>query len=390
MAAEYAVASVTVAFTLAESNVRKLGLVFLLALAVVEARLLSFLSGPELLRGVFAFSCFVKTLHFVSLFLILRVEITQLLPQKATPSERLLAALNCVTSTRGIGTPWEVKPWTHRDRSQPPKPRTRTQYITRTLLNLIWQYVTLDLLNFGAVRYFQREWPGALAAGAEFLGPSSSKEQLLARLPLSCLLLVNLRLLFSIIYKVIALVVIGLFGGDLESWPPLFGRVWDLRRFKVRDCWAIYWHSLLRWPLITVSTAIQTHLIPTPATGNPQLQQITHLFLIFTISGILHMLSAIYAGVPENMGAILLFFVGNAAAIVVEDVFRPRPRAGRDSEAVWIRFLGFLGLLTWTYVSVPLFAYTALRIPVETNEVMPTWWWTSTGMRGKLNRNSGA
>ncbi|KAL2793375.1 hypothetical protein BJX66DRAFT_338835 [Aspergillus keveii] len=358
MAAEYAVASVTLAFTTAESNMRKSCLIFLLALAVVETRLLSSLSGPELLRGVFAFSCFVKTLHFVNLFLILRVEITQILPQTGTPSARLLAALNCVTSTRGIGTPWEVKPWTHRDRSQPPAPKTtRRTYITRTLLTLIWQYAALDLLNFGAVRYFQREWPGALSEGAEFLGPASSKEQLLARLPLSCLLLVNLRLLFSIIYKIIALVVIGLFGGDPKNWPPLFGRVWDLRRFRVRDCWA----------------AIQTHLLPTPATGNPQLQQITHLFLIFTISGILHMLSAIYAGVPDNIGAILLFFVGNAAAIVVEDVLRPRSRTGRgkDSETIWGRLIGSLGLLLWAYVSVPLFAYTALRIPVETNEVMP-------------------
>jgi hypothetical protein len=135
-----------------------------------------------------------------------------------------------------------VKPWTHRDRASPStktqKQQTRAQYLTKTLLTLLWQYAALDLLNFGAVRYFQREWPGALAAGAEFLGPASSKEQLLARLPFSCLLLVNLRLLFSIIYKVIALVVIGLFGGDPENWPPLFGRVWDLRRFRVRDCWA--------------------------------------------------------------------------------------------------------------------------------------------------------
>ncbi|KAJ0415691.1 membrane bound O-acyl transferase family-domain-containing protein [Aspergillus carlsbadensis] len=375
MAAEYVVASVTLAFTAAESSLRKVCFVFLLGLAVVETRLLPFLSGPEQLRGVFAFSCFVKSLHFVSLFFILRVEIAQLLPQNATPSARFLAALNCVTSTRGIGTPWEVKPRTQRgrDRDQPPKskPKSRTQYIAKTLLTLIWQYVALDLLNFGAVRYFQREWPGALSASAEFLGPASSKEQLLARLPLSCLLLVNLRLLFSMIHRVIAVVVVGLFAGDPEKWPPLFGRVWDLRYCRVRDCWAIYWHSLLRWPLATISTALQARYLPaTPRKAH----QLTHLFLIFTISGILHVLSAIYAGVPDNIGAIFLFFVGNAAAIVVEDVVRPRPppRARRDSdETAWSCFLGFLGLLAWTFVSVPLFAYTALRIPVQTNVVMP-------------------
>jgi hypothetical protein len=240
MATEYLVASVTLAFTAKESSVRKLCLFSLFSLAALETRLLSFLSGPELLRGVFAFSCFIKTLHFVSLFLILRVEISELLPQTRKPSARFLAALNCVTSTRGIGTPWEVKTWAYCDDASPSNqpPETKGTYIARTVLTIIWQFTALDLLNFGAVRYFQRECPGALSAGAEFLGPASSKQQLIARLPLSCLLLVNLRLLFSMIYKVIALVSIAFFSGSADSWPPLFGRVWDLRHFRVRDCWA--------------------------------------------------------------------------------------------------------------------------------------------------------
>lgn len=83
------------------------------------------------------------------------------------------------------------------------------------------------------------------------------------------------------------------------------------------------------------------------------------------------MLSAVYAGVPENIGAIMLFFLGNAAAIVVEDLVRTRDRGDKEPITMWTRFLSFSSLLAWTYVSVPLFAYTALRLPIETNEVMP-------------------
>ncbi|CEJ62383.1 hypothetical protein PMG11_10884 [Penicillium brasilianum] len=369
MAAEYLVASLTLAFTTKKSSSRQLGLLSLSALVVLETVLLSAWSGLELLRGVVAFFCFVKTLHLVSLFLILRVEISQLLPQTRKPSPRFLAALNCVTGTRGIGTPWEVKTWTHRDHASPPNrtPKTKGAYIARTLLSLIWQFIVLDLLNFGAVRYFQREWPGALAADAEFLGPASSKEQLIARFPLALLLLVNLRMLISIIYKVVALVSIVFFSGCPQSWPPLFGRVWDLRYFRVRDCWAVYWHSLLRWPLVTISNAIQHRLLP----GSGKAQQMIQHLLIFSISGILHVLCAIYAGLPDNLGAIMLFFVGQSAAIVVQELVSPRPRAGKDSDTPWTRFLNFLSLLTWFYVSMPLLAYTALRMPVETNEFMP-------------------
>lgn len=240
MATEYLVASVTLAFTAKESRVRILCLLFLFSLATVETRLLSFLSGPELLRGVFAFSCLIKTLHFVSLFLILRVDISELLSKTNKPSACFFAALNCVTSTRGIGTPWEVKTPIHQNHAPPSNhPReTKGIYIAKTVLTFTWQFTALDLLNFGAVRFFQREWPVALSAGAEFLGPGSTKEQLMARLPLSFLLLINLRLLFSMIYKINLLVSIVFFSGTADSWPPLFGRLWVLRRFRIRDCWA--------------------------------------------------------------------------------------------------------------------------------------------------------
>lgn len=83
------------------------------------------------------------------------------------------------------------------------------------------------------------------------------------------------------------------------------------------------------------------------------------------------MLSAIYAGLPDNVGTIMLFFVSNATVISIEDFIRPRSRGDKDSDTAWTRFLWVLSLLTWTYMSVPLFAYTALRLPVETNEIMP-------------------
>ncbi|KAL2815870.1 hypothetical protein BDW59DRAFT_166604 [Aspergillus cavernicola] len=92
------------------------------------------------------------------------------------------------------------------------------------------------------------------------------------------------------------------------------------------------------------------------------------IFLVFSLSGFLHLLSAAYAGVPDNLGAIFLFFVGNATAITVEEVCRPR--AGRNSQMIW-SFLAFLCELMWFYVSAPWFAYTALRLPVEKNAMMP-------------------
>lgn len=87
------------------------------------------------------------------------------------------------------------------------------------------------------------------------------------------------------------------------------------------------------------------------------------------MSGFLHVLSAVYAGVPDNLGAIFLFFIINPVLIKLEDVCTTQ--VAKISCLDGIGILGFLWGLTWIYPCVPWFAYTALRLPVETNAVMP-------------------
>ncbi|KAF9890732.1 hypothetical protein FE257_005598 [Aspergillus nanangensis] len=365
---EYLVSSAALAWTPRQSTWRQVSIVSLILLAIPEIRLLSFLPGPELLRGVVAFSCLIKLVHFSSLFLVLQVEIHQLVahPASASSLTRLGAALNCVTSTRGIGTPWEVKKTgpSCRESSHKTPP-----YLVKSLLALVWQYMAIDLLSFGAVKYVHREWPGALATGAEFLGPGSTREQLLARIPLCCILVANLRLLFAMVYGALATISVLLGLTAPQDWPPLFGSVRHLQTFCIRSFWATYWHQLLRWPLLTISRDIRRRLrFRCTGSSSRQAQNVVDLFLVFSLSGVFHVLSAAYAGVP-GLGAIYLFFLANSVVITVETVYRARldgsERPGR------MNWPGFLWKLTWPYVCLPWFAYPALRLPVKKNAVMP-------------------
>ncbi|KAJ5921062.1 hypothetical protein N7466_009388 [Penicillium verhagenii] len=169
---EYLISATALAFTTSKSNSRNFLLFCILGLAGFEVRLLSFLPEPELLRGVIAFSCIIKLLHFVSLFLVLRVEINQLVEEVKSSSSfsRFCAGLNCVTSTRGIGTPWEVKNVSNSDEPT----NGKAAFIVKAAITLAWQYLVLDLLNFGALKYFHRNWPDALAEGTEFLNSGST------------------------------------------------------------------------------------------------------------------------------------------------------------------------------------------------------------------------
>ncbi|KAJ5612754.1 hypothetical protein N7510_005948 [Penicillium lagena] len=80
-------------------------------------------------------------------------------------------------------------------------------------------------------------------------------------------------------------------------------------------------------------------------------------------------MSAAYAGVPDSLGAIFLFFITIPVMITLEDVYRTRVCGTSPLEPMGS--LGFLWELAWLYVCVPWFAYTALRLPVRTSAVMP-------------------
>lgn len=232
MLCEYVVASHALAFTARGTLSRNLCIFCLFALAAPEISYLFYLPGPELVRGVIAFSCIIKLLHFVGLFLILQVEVHQLMPQASSSYlSRYKAALNCVTSLRGIGTPWETRTW------PPDQEPSKYQFIAKHILVLGWQYLTLDLLNFGAVRYFHHNRPDDLAVGAEFIGPRSTKGQLIGRLPLFLILGINLRLLFAMVYGGLSTVCVLVNLGSPKDWPPLFGSLRILQMFTIRGFW---------------------------------------------------------------------------------------------------------------------------------------------------------
>jgi hypothetical protein len=81
------------------------------------------------------------------------------------------------------------------------------------------------------------------------------------------------------------------------------------------------------------------------------------------------MLSAAYAGVFDSLGWIFLFFTSTPLMIKIEDVFKTQSKGTLHIRGV--RIPGFMWGLCWLYVCVPFFAYTGLRLPVETNVVMP-------------------
>lgn len=90
---------------------------------------------------------------------------------------------------------------------------------------------------------------------------------------------------------------------------------------------------------------------------------------MFSISGVLHVFSAVYAGVLDSLVGIFMFFVTVPFFIIIEDVCKSRWSGTSHLRSVGA--LGFLWGLAWLYVCSPWFGYTALRLPVETNPVMP-------------------
>jgi hypothetical protein len=77
----------------------------------------------------------------------------------------------------------------------------------------------------------------------------------------------------------------------------------------------------------------------------------------------------VYADVLESLWALFLFFFTVPFWVKVEDLLIAQ--SGGKSHSGGANLLNFVFSMTWLYVCTPWFGYMMLRLPIETNAVMP-------------------
>lgn len=120
-----------------------------------------------------------------------------------------------------------------------------------------------------------------------------------------------------------------------------------------------FWHQILRQPFTSVSRFITRDLLSLPRPS--LLERYTNIFVVFLLSGILHLLINIGQCIPLHYSTAMQYFLSFVLGIMLEDGVQAlysniRPSAAasekRDTASpLWRKAVGFVWVIVWMGVT---------------------------------------
>ncbi|RAK87580.1 toxin biosynthesis protein Tri7-like protein [Aspergillus costaricaensis CBS 115574] len=313
---------------------------------------------------------FTVLIQHINLLLIVRVDLTG---QLGTIAGKFASAFALLQSTRGIGTPWQVKNIPSHPLVLRAKPPSRGYFMSRQLAIAIWEVLALVLVLSSLATHDVQDYDGSYlyGSGREFEMASSSMKQLLGRVTVAFLFgLPGSMLFLDSMYRVASLISVATVMTTIASWPPEFGSLADT--YTVRGFWGKFWHQNLRWSYTGVSTAITCRILGLP---KPSLiERYLNLTIVFILSGLMHVFTNVISGIEGGNTGAMLFFVAQAGAIMFEDAVQhywailSRGKKGTSAEtSIWQRCVGFVWVFCWLGATFPWWWYPIIRMLVAYN-----------------------
>lgn len=250
-------------------------------------------------------------------------------------SARMVWALKLMTSQRAVG-------WAHEPTGRiPAKPKTsRWTFVVSRLFLGAYYYMLSDLLRILA------QWRFAVVRrGTTDVGVLGS---LLDRMTyLTALAEVQMGLTMPYICMSAVSVALGL--TEPKEWPAMFGS-WS-EAYTIGRFWGRTWHQMLR-RLLTVHAKFVVKVLHIK--NGTSLSWHVQLFVVFTLSALLHLVGEYRIFNNWTSGGAMSFFVIQAVGITIEDMiialaskigFRKTTSLSKLVGYVWV-----CGWLTWTIV----------------------------------------
>ncbi|GKZ38613.1 hypothetical protein AbraIFM66950_010922 [Aspergillus brasiliensis] len=308
---------------------------------------------------------FTVLIQHINLLLIARADLTG---QPRTIAGKLMSSFALLQTTRGVGTPWQVKNIPRHPLVLRAKPPSRGQFISRQLAIAIWEVLALTLVLSLLATHDVQDHDGSYiyGSGREFELAGSSLKQLLARITVSFLFGFPGSMLFlDALYRIGSLISVAVGMATIASWPPEFGSLADT--YTVRGFWGKFWHQNLRWSYTGVSTAITCRILGLP---KPSLtERYLNMTIVFTLSGLMHVFTNVISGVEGGNTGAMMFFVAQAGAIMFEDavqhLWAVMSRGEKSTAAetpFWQRCVGFMWVFCWLAATFPWWWYPIIRM----------------------------
>ncbi|GFG23257.1 hypothetical protein IFM61606_03134 [Aspergillus udagawae] len=315
---------------------------------------------------------FMVIIHGFNLILVNPLDKHELLQTKTTDSKdhfpcKTYKVARLFIYLRGVRTPWQVKriPSHPKYLAQQPKAQiSRSTFLIRQAAILAWLYLFLNCTSYLAAR--DSSLLSKPVYGLDYL--RVSKEEWRIRIMTSLIFwFAFLRAAVDIDYRTASILCVGTGLDTPEEWPPLFGRAREA--YTLRNFWGTYWHQVFRWPLTAISNYLARDLLALPRPS--LLERYTNIFFVFLLSGVMHVMSDLFMGIPLSQSTSLVFFCSMPLGIMFEDAVqaawsrltdsdRPgRPTVDSDGCAVpcWHKLVGFIWVCSWLSLTTPVWLY---------------------------------
>lgn len=274
---------------------------------------------------------------------------------------RILWGVSHIFDSRLSGTPWEVKNVPHFSEEDPNYIPSKNIFLRNNILRCFITVLLLDLAR-----------PSTDSAQNAILF-ADSKVPFFARLSSVTGEDVTMRfittmastaityLLFQAMYSSAAVLMVGLNLSRTKRWRPLFGYfsdVWSLRR-----AWSMFWHQGMANCLTGPAKFVTFGVLKLPK--GSILARYVFTFIVFALSGAMHICGELTAGIPLSESGVVQFFTTQVLGLLIEDFVSGcwRCTVGRNEDEVqwWEKAVGFIWVVVWLAWSMPIWTYPASR-----------------------------
>ncbi|CBF82180.1 hypothetical protein AN5283.2 [Aspergillus nidulans FGSC A4] len=269
---------------------------------------------------------------------------------------RLRSAIGLMGNPRKLNTPREAK-------NTPPVPKyytksspttiPRGRFLIRESAIAAWQYLALDVLALQAAKSALEKKEKATV---HYSQPTDNLwvevwiENVIAALVAWFVLS---RILISFYYRLLSTISVALGLSSPESFPPLFNKMTDA--YTLRNFWGKFWHQILRVDFTAVSNFVTCKVLSLPKPSI--LERYTNVFLVFFLSGILHITNDVVMNVPIRDSGAMTFFLSFTIGYMIEDGVQAvwkqlygSQKAPQEPE-LWKKAIGFIWVVAFLAIA---------------------------------------
>ncbi|OQD82255.1 hypothetical protein PENANT_c022G01824 [Penicillium antarcticum] len=322
--------------------------------------------GPGFIWCEFARLTLTIVLQSFNWLLLNPKDVSDLPVEAGNGFSRIYYVVRLFYQPRGINTPWQIRnapqqpAYYHRRGLKEP---SRGRFLLRQLVIALWQYLALDLFATLALKQaLEQEKHGALPLVVQW---DLSVEQWIERVISNLVAgFVVSRILIDFHHRAFSIIVVGLWFDSPSNCPPLFGKAGDAS--TMRGFWAKFWHQLLQQPLTSMGTFVTRDLLCLPSRS--PLERYTNVFVVFFLSGGLHVVLDFVQGIPMRESGAVLFFAMAPLGLLIEDgikaLWKSQTLSGKSTpRPMWQKTLDLLWAMAWLGVTSTWYFYPQMLRP---------------------------